>query len=245
MSDIRVRKARFSVSRCEIDREIEAMLRRPPPKRTAQVLYRKTIEEHIAPLMREHGFKKRAHRWGKRTADGWIVLDLEASQWSNRHELYFAVRLGVWSSVVAGAMGQRLRANVFPPAYKCHFIESLPRVTRTRSTVEWTIRADRSIRATARAAGLFVEEVGISRLMDLCSDAMLFHELTVRRGWRLQPIRTSVALAHRFMNARAFRTFCGVLARGDPSSMKELLRELKLPSRRLAAESKKTSRRVG
>ncbi len=108
---------------------------------TAQERLKLLIGSHIAPVMKEAGFKKLGKRFGKRNADGWAVLDIQTSQWSNRDELHFYVNLAFRSDLIASLSEDEPAVEVMPTASRCHISLRLEQVTG-QTGQDWIVESE-------------------------------------------------------------------------------------------------------
>jgi hypothetical protein len=189
------------------------------------------LREHIAPLLRENGFRRRANTWGRRTRDGWLVIEFQASQWSDRHELEFCIAVAVRSDLVARALGEPVQRDKVPLERLCHYRSFIAERRLVGKRKCWTIRADRSAGSIGLAARAALLKSALPHLESISSDERLLLHMERRNRWKRQPIRTSIVLTHRFRTADDFKSKCETFAQGNPAWMKEALSELRLPSR--------------
>lgn len=58
------------------------------------------IKLGLADFLKSHGFKKSGRRWSKQTANGWLLVGVQASSVNRGTEGKFAVNLGIYNSAV-------------------------------------------------------------------------------------------------------------------------------------------------
>ncbi|HNQ78824.1 MAG TPA: DUF4304 domain-containing protein [Acidobacteriota bacterium] len=60
----------------------------------------KIVKEHLAPTLKEYGYRKRNLTWNMKKNQFIHVINIQSSRWNNKNEVNFTINLGVFSPVV-------------------------------------------------------------------------------------------------------------------------------------------------
>lgn len=79
-----------------------------PPTPT-QHAFDALVREHIAPFLKNHGFRKTGLNWHLRRENpvsGWGAINIPKSVYGDRNHINFTVNLGVWFDARAKGLAQ-------------------------------------------------------------------------------------------------------------------------------------------
>lgn len=79
----------------------------------ASQLINEILSQYLAPLMKSHGFRKRAQRFWRDNGQVIDVLDLQKSQWNSFRHAQFTINLGLFWPAINAFSADRIR--VLPP----------------------------------------------------------------------------------------------------------------------------------
>lgn len=142
---------------------------------TAQERLKLLIGSHIAPVMKEAGYKKLGKRFGKRNADGWLILDIQTSQWSNKDELGFYINTGFRSDIVVRLSEDSPRLDAMPPCSHCHLTER-PHTGELVQEQPWTIESEYDASDVGVTVQSLIQKIALPWL-DEQSDDSLFKRI--------------------------------------------------------------------
>lgn len=114
-------------------------------KTWAQQTFDRLVREHVAPLMKRHGYKKAGLNWRLRREDdptGWGVVNIQKSSWGNRDEILFYVNLGVWWDDLPAPSDPRCGPSG-PNESSCHIRARLGSLADDGQDLRWDIESDR------------------------------------------------------------------------------------------------------
>jgi Domain of unknown function (DUF4304) len=158
---------------------------------TAQERLKALLAEYIAPVMKRHGYRRERNRWGKRVeirggarsrkvqkqvdaadgaaalGNGWLVYEVQVSQWSDGGRLSFTVNVGVYSDVLAEfGLWPRPRDRV-PAAMYCSYQERIGQLMPSKVDEWWDVHADEDAASVGEAVRAVTEKRVIPHLEGL------------------------------------------------------------------------------
>lgn len=161
------------------------------------------INEYAAPILKCSGFTRRGRRWGKRVRDGWLVVDLQKSQWSSRNEISFTFNFGFQSELISRLIKRPFSENEPPSVIRCDLALRPPDLKPGRT--DWwevTNNADPAVgravkRALAARMPIFERRVSTNKRLLAWHKELGF----IHSGWR-----ASSALILALRGRKAFRS---------------------------------------
>lgn len=109
---------------------------------TAQELYKKMLDEFVAPAMKSAGYKRTRNTWARRSAAGWVLYQAQASWYSSKDEVNFTFNLAAHSRAVAARLREPFREDRAPPEPECHYRERIGYLMPNPQDSWWEIEAD-------------------------------------------------------------------------------------------------------
>lgn len=106
---------------------------------TAQQILAAWLREHIAPALREAGYKGSGQTFHRRLDRNWGVVNIQRSQWDSAQRATFAINLGSASAVVLESRGKD--PNRPPHEVDCQWRTRLGELVAGRD-LWWEIRSD-------------------------------------------------------------------------------------------------------
>ena len=106
---------------------------------TAQQILATWLREHIAPALREAGYKGSGQTFHRRLGRNWGVVNIQRSQWDWAERATFAINLGTASAVVLEARGRN--AAQPPREVECQWRTRLGALVAGRD-VWWEVRSE-------------------------------------------------------------------------------------------------------
>ncbi len=211
------------------DPEFVRLINLPNPKVSSQELYVRLLSDHVAPLMRQSGYKRRRNSWGRETIDGWLVIDFQACSFSNRHELRFTVNLGYFSHAVAIGLREKPRPSTPPPDNMCHYRERIGRLIQPHRDIWWTVLADRPIDETAARILRVLERFVLPHMEALSTDEFVLRRMLDPKVLPEQMPRPVLALMAKLRPSSALRKYGGQLYKMNADWTRSMWDELGLP----------------
>lgn len=159
-------------------------------KLRAQDRLRETLRDHVAPRLRQLGFKGSGTTFRRRVEDTWQVVNFQSSQWSDRTRVSLTINLGVGIDRLPNPSGVPWKP-AGPLEYQCQFHARAGALARGGRDYWWTVKPGTSPKRLAAKLIQPVEEHGL-RWLDFYSDPSAVLEAladgAVQPDWRNLPM---------------------------------------------------------
>jgi hypothetical protein len=139
----------------------------------AQQILAAWLREHIAPALREAGYKGSGQTFHRRLDRNWGVVNVQWSQWDWSERATFAINLGSASAVVLESRG--MDPNRPPQEVECQWRTRLGELVASRD-LWWEIRGDADddgLTALADEVRHALLAVGLPAIEDHATDAVM------------------------------------------------------------------------
>ena len=151
---------------------------------TAQQLLAVWLREHIAPALREAGYKGSGQTFRRRLDRNWGVVNIQRSQWDSAERATFVINLGSASAVVLESRGKD--PNRPPHEVECQWRTRLGELVAGRD-LWWKIRSDAtdaSLIPLAEEVRTALLTVGLPAIEHHATErVMLDAKFLQQRGW--------------------------------------------------------------
>lgn len=138
---------------------------------TAQARLRDLLRDHVAPVLREHGFVGSGQDFHRRYGDNWAAINFQRDKYSTKAELRFLVNLGTASTVV------RVEDGFAPdePAaeMECHWRTRLTALLPGMHDDWWSVGAamsDADATSLGREMAGHLAGKGVPKMAEMASD---------------------------------------------------------------------------
>jgi hypothetical protein len=162
---------------------------------TAQETFDALIREHVAPALKEHGFRRTRSTFHRAVGANWQVVNVQRSQFSDAGDIKLTVNLAVGLDRLRG--GERNWGDgKRPPDYKCHLRVRLGQLL-TGDDVWWDLRPDTDLDQLGELLTDAIERDGFPWLEARSVDERLrdtyLADLPGVPSWEIHPLRELVA----------------------------------------------------
>jgi len=124
----------------EIVAQIQAERSKPPePGPHPKVLIHELVRDHLAPLLKGHGFRKKGRRFWRQRRGLIEVVTVQSSEWNNAWEGRFCIELGLCPEKIQKRIGGVFAFDVLPPRV-CVFTQRLTKNMERAKNHWWSVK---------------------------------------------------------------------------------------------------------
>lgn len=127
------------------------------PKTDVERAFDRMLKEHVAPVLKLHGFRRKGLNWHLRRdaeAKAWGVINVQKSAWGDRNDIRFTLNLGVRADANAKD------ATRAPSIRRCHESIRIGQLSPQKQDLWWKIAGDaRSLDAIVNGFGPLLGEL--------------------------------------------------------------------------------------
>lgn len=140
------------------------------------------IKEHIAPLMKERSFKKKARTFHKQSNDATLVVNIQASQWNQGVEGQFTVNLGAYFPDVE-TICESLPVKGIPKEYNNTVRKRIGQTMPSNCDKWWEIKPSTNLGNLGSDVALALSEYGLPWLQSMSTKESIKNELVAQRQY--------------------------------------------------------------
>lgn len=147
----------------------------PPPGPHPSKLIDELIKNHLAPMMKDIGFRKSGANFWREDANIIDVLNIQKSQWNDAWEACFYVNLGVYFKAFHRDQGSEFKSK-FPREYDCTVFSRVPEPTINA----WTLRPDSDVGQLGPILTETIHEVAFPWFEEMHSEVNILSHLKMQ-----------------------------------------------------------------
>lgn len=144
----------------------------PPSGRHPSKLIDELIKNHLAPMMKEKGFRKSGANFWRDSSSAIDVLNIQKSQWNDAWEASFYVNLGVYWKAFHRDQGTEFKSK-FPREYDCTVFSRVLEPTINA----WTLRPDSDLGQVGTILTDTVQEIAFPWFDEMRSETNILNHL--------------------------------------------------------------------
>jgi hypothetical protein len=113
----------------------------------ASEAFKDLLSVHLAPALKQSGFRKKGQSFGRRGDGVWGVINFQRSQWSSRECITFTINVGVWVDAVAAFRLEdtdRVPRTGAPPEAYCHWRQRIGWLLPDQRDIWWDVEEPRA-----------------------------------------------------------------------------------------------------